>query len=135
MSQGALSGVGIVKSEKERAVVTRPIRLLPSWVNHSAPSAPVVIAVGPAPLEGMRVSVAFPSAKRPIRPALLVYQRTLSGPMVTPAGTLPVGRGMADMTPAVVIRPRLTPASIVYQSAPSGPVAICCGATALGVIG
>ena len=93
-----------------------------------------MIAVGPAPFEGMRASVGFPSATRPIRPALFVYQRTLSGPTVTSAGT-PGGRATVDMTPAVVIRPRLTPVDIVYQSAPSGPVTMRCGATALGVIG
>src|ERR1700676_4356090 len=92
-------------------------------LNHSAPSGPTVIRVGP-PLLAV-YSVMIPAVViRPILPPS-VNQRAPSGPATMSRGYLPGhGSGNSVIWPPVVIPPILLPSASVNHNAPSGPAAI-----------
>src|SRR6266700_1158577 len=107
-------------------MVIRPIESPVELVNHSAPSAPVVIPHGPempVPVWVLTVPVVV---IRPIElPAELVNHSAPSRPAAIPAGCLMLGAWKADLTwPLAVIRPIELPVKFAYHNAPSGPATI-----------
>src|SRR5215813_13829809 len=112
--------------------VRRPILPVCNSVNHSAPSAPILMAMGPLLTVGIGNSVITPAVV--MRPMLLLFTNhsAPSGPVVMPDGALLVpGIGNSVTTPAVVMRPMLLvlggASGLVNHSAPSGPVVMTSG--------
>ena len=109
------------------AAVTRPMpTVLPRFVNHIAPSGPMVMPRGWSTLP--RKSVSTPAGvMRPIH-AMRANHRFPSGPVVILLlpSPLPDGGGKVVTTPAGVIRP-VVPLFIVNQRLSSGPVVIPTG--------
>ena len=101
--------------------------MLIPWVNHSAPSGPAAMPLGPLIDRVLRDSSV--SRNAPDFIGALIPQTTLysSGPAARDADLdrLPAGVGTeySVNVPAVVMRPTLLVQSSVNHSAPSGPVA------------
>ena len=87
MPRGPLK-IAMGNSVNAPSVVTRPILLLASSVNHRFPSGPVVMPQGPLYGVGTENSVNTPDVEiRPIRPASdSANHRFPSGPAVMPIG-------------------------------------------------
>ena len=85
-ARAADAGSGVVGNGP--AVVMRPMELLPELVNHSAPSGPAVIPIGPSMLGSLKwVETPF-VVIRPIElVASLVNQSASSEPVVVCTGT------------------------------------------------
>ena len=108
------------------AVVIRPIELLPSLVNHKAPSAPTAMPSG-VDIEELAKLLTTPAFV--IRPMVLlplfVNQRAPSGPLTMPMGELMWALDLyVVIEPAVVMRPMVLVPRSVNHNAPSGPTVI-----------
>ncbi len=99
-------------------------------VNHIAPSAPVVIADGNAPVTGSGNSLTSPEVvMRPMRSAAVsVNHNAPSGPVAIPNGPdFGVGTANSVTSPSVVIRPMRWAWYSVNHNAPSGPFVMMVG--------
>src|SRR5215472_2081866 len=107
-------------------VEIRPIELLPSLVNHSAPSGPLVMASGSS-IPGLVKMVTFPAVViRPIAPPLPRYSSSVnhnapSGPAVMFCGRCGPDTGKASTLPVAVIWPIDRVCLLTNHTDPAGP--------------
>src|SRR5579862_2049020 len=103
------------------AVVMRPIRQ--GLANHSVPSDPTARGDSGKVAAGYEVMVVPGVVMRPIKPVASVNHSDPSGPVtIAASGSTWRWSGYSDMTPAVVMRPSLSPR--INHIAPSRPEVI-----------